>query len=287
MKFSNVIVTPLSLFAIVLAIVLVVVLAIKIRRIMTSNDPLASERQRLSLIPDNRDYILGYLKVFRRFRISGTLVGLLVGIITLPLVMPGGVVLLSTNWFFTSIAGYFVGALVGAWKSGMSSTGTERTASLMVRSRNDFVSEWFIKATYITAGGSAVFFAASLFERSGIATEGVGVRLLVLASALAVAVVTDLGTRRLVKASRPSANEDVMAAFNAIARASSSAVATAGLSLSFWLLSCSALSARPTTGQSFFSLICILVGIPMLFASATVWFAARRGEWRQELASRA
>ena len=180
-----------------------------------------------------------------------------------------------------------MGALVGAWKSGMSSTGAERTASLMVRSRNDFVPEWFIKATYITAGGSLAFFAASLFERSGVTTEGVGVRWLVMASALTVAAATDLGTRRLVQASRPSANEDVMAAFNAIARASSSAVATAGLSLSFWLLSCSAFSARPTTGQSFFSLVCILVGIAMSFASVAVWLAARRGEWRQELASHA
>lgn len=285
MKLSNVMVTPLSLFAVVLVIVLVVVLAIKIRRIMTSTDPLASERQRVSLIPDNRDYILGYLRAARRFRILGTLVGLLIGIIASE-TGPGGVVLLSTNWFFTSIAGYFLGALVGAWKSGLSSTGTERTASLMVRSRNDFVSEWFIRVTYITAGASVAFFAASLFERPGIATEGVGVRWLVMASALTVAAVTDLGIRRLVQASRPSANEDVMAAFNAIARASSSAVATAGLSLSFWLLSCSAFSVRPTTGQSFFSFVCILVGIAMVFASATVWFAARRGEWRQELASR-
>ncbi len=286
MKFSNVTLTPLLLFAGMLVVVLAVVLAIKIRRIMTSNDPLAFERQRLSLIPENRDYILGYLKVARRFRISGTLVGLLIGIIASE-AGPSGAVLLSTNWFFTSIAGYFVGALVGAWKSGMSSTGTERTASLTVRSRNDFVSEWFIKATYIAAGGSVAFFAASLFERSGTATEGVGVRWLVMASALTVAAVTDLGTRRLVQASRPSANEDVMSAFNAITRASSSAVATAGLSLSLWLLSCSALSARPTTGQSFFSIVCILVGIAMLFASGTVWFAARRGEWRQELALRA
>ena len=286
MRIFNINLPPAFLLLMTFLLAFVVMLAIKVRRIMVLTTSKATKESRLTLTPNNENQISKYLKVARRFRISGTLVGLSIGIIATE-AGSGGAVLLSTNWFFASITGYFLGSMVGAWKSGLSSIGPRREASLTVRARNDFVSGWLIKATYLASFGSVAFFAASLFERAGLASEGVGVRSTILASAVLVAAATDAGTRRLVQASRPSPDEEETLTMNAIARASSSAVAAAGLSLSFWLLSLSAFSALPKADELLFGLVCFSVGIAALVAAAAVWFTSRRGELQHVLALRA
>ncbi|OIQ79108.1 hypothetical protein GALL_391650 [mine drainage metagenome] len=290
MRLSNIGVAPLFSMVIVLTIVLVVVLVVKLPRqlplrITSSDAEVFAQQQQIGLSPDNQAYVRWYLTASRRFRILGTFAGLLVGIVVSE-AGQSSAVLLSSNWFFTAIAGYFVGALVGAWKSGVAPAGSARSASLTVRQRGDFVPNWMPQVTYVAAAGSLVFLVASLFEGSGVPTAGVRERTLIGVAALFGSVAADLGTRRLARAGRPSAAEDVMAAFDAIVRVSSSAIATAGLSLCLWLLSWSAFAARPNTGQDVFSLACVLVGTVMLFASVTVWVKSRHGEWRRSPALR-
>lgn len=276
---------PLA-FLLLMAILLflVVMLTIKVRRITIGIRLNARERPALSRAPHIQKRVLGYLDVTRRYRRIGMCIGLLIGIIATE-IESGGRVLLSSNWFFFSVAGYFLGSLAGAWRSGVSSMGPQREASLVVRSRSDFVSEWLIRATYLTTCGAVVFFVSSLFEPSGLATEGIGVRTILFAGATIVASATDLGTRQLAKAARPSADEHVTAALDAIARVSSSDIAIAGLSLSLWLLSLSALSALPKTHEPVFVLLCFSVGVTAMFAAATVWVTARRGVMQPDLGS--
>lgn len=283
MKIFNAYLPPAFLLLMVLLLALVLLLTIKIWGITVSTSVKATKDSRLSLVTNDQNRVLGYLKVTHLFRRWGMFVGLLIGVITTE-VGRGTAVLLSTNWLFSSITGYFLGSLVGAWKSGISSMGPRREASLAVRSRNDFVSEWLIKATYLATCGAAGLFVASMFEPIGLATEGVGVRSTVFASAVMVALATDVGTRRLAQAARPTTEVHDTATLDAIARASSSDVALAGLSLSLWLLSLSAFSALPKTHEPVFVLLCFSVGIAALLAAAAVWFASRPRGLKQELA---
>lgn len=274
---------PVFLLLMALLLALALLLTIKVRRITVSASANVTKDSGVSLATNDQNRVLGYLKVTHLFRRWGMFVGLVIGVITTE-VGRGTAVLLSTNWLFSSITGYFLGSLVGAWKTGISSIGPRREASLAVRSRNDFVSEWLIKATYLTTCGAVGLFVASMFEPTGLATESVGVRSTVLAGAVMVAIATDVGTRRLAKAARPTVELHDIATLDAIARTSSSDVAVAGLSLSLWLLSLTAFSALPKTHEPVFVLLCFSVGIVALFAAAAVWFASRPRRQQQKLA---
>lgn len=290
MKITNILVTPLFLFLVVLIVVWEIVLVAKLpaklpRRVASNNPAVFARQERINLSPDNQEYCRWYLMSTRRFRIFGAIAGLLIGIGASELGRRD-TVLLSSNWFFAALAGYFAGTLMGAWKSGITPMGTVRTASLRVRNRRDFMPDWMLQGAYGAAFGSLILLVASFFEASGVPTAGVRERVFVGLAVLVGATAADLGTRRLARAGRPSATEDVIAAFDAIVRTASSTVATAGLSLCLWLFSWSAFAARPRSGQGMFSLACILIGTVMLLASVTVWIGSRRGKWQHDLAIR-
>lgn len=282
MSLPGVVVPPVMLVAVVVAVAAAVLVVAKIPRALAASGSARFTSERLlALSPDNQRLVRRHLATVRRARLLGGIGGLAVGV-AVSEAAGGGLVLLTTSWFFAAVAGYFVGSLVGAWRSGTSATGTNRSASLRVRQRSDLVPTWVTQATYGTAVGTVAFLIASLFAGSGVATASAGVRWLVAASAVLGAVWADFGSRRVAWAARPSAAQDVTAAFDAVTQLSACAVATAGLSLGLWLMSWSAFAALPrSAGHDALAIASVLVGVAALFASPAVWLGSRRDGWQR------
>jgi hypothetical protein len=193
----------------------------------------------LTITQANGRFVVGYLVRSLRWRRWGGVVGLAAGF-ALTQLSSAGVVIVSTTWFFSAVAGYFVGTLAAEFRNDVPISNKPQqivTALLVARRRRDYLTPEAIITGYgVVAVAIGALIAGQLWPHRA-PRSSVLERALLVAAIVIVVVSVDVWTRRVVRRPLAAAAPDVTAAHHAVRANAVHRLAGAGVAFAAWLLS--------------------------------------------------
>jgi hypothetical protein len=193
----------------------------------------------LAITQANGRFVVGYLVRSLRWRRWGGVVGLVAGFVSTQFTS-AGLVIVSTTWFFSAVAGYFVGTLAAEFRNDVPISKEPQqvvTASLVARRRRDYLTPEAIITGYgVGAVAIGMLIAGELWPHRA-PRSGLLERALLVVAIVIVVVAVDVWTRRVVQRPLTVAAPDVTAAHHAVRANAVHRLAGAGVAFAAWLLS--------------------------------------------------